>query len=181
MEKSSGEFRRNNKGCKMLPCSTPVTTSTSLFRQPSTTYNVLWSVWQKLCQYRQHITSNTHRAEPTEPINLHDPGLLPTLQCTLQCMGHARKCTKGTQTFPISKLGGWKPTTAFHKSSKTNRHQELKHLRQYWWYRNRSVIGNRGGWWTFLNLGDIDLSPASLETTETNKRPKHYSKTAAIT
>ena len=25
-------------------------------------------------------------------INLHDPSLLATLQCTLQCMGHAQKC-----------------------------------------------------------------------------------------
>ena len=44
---------------------------------------------------------------------------------------HAQKYITGTQTFPISKLGGWKHTTAFHKSSKTNRHQALKHLRQY--------------------------------------------------
>ena len=33
--------------------------------------------------------------------------------------------------FPISKLGDWKHTTAFHTSSKTNRHQALKHLTQY--------------------------------------------------
>ena len=45
-------------------------------------------------------------------IDLHDPSLLPTLQCTLQCMGHAQKCITGTQTCPISKLGGWKHTTA---------------------------------------------------------------------
>ena len=32
---------------------------------------------------------------------------LPTLQCTLQCMGHAQNCTTGTQTFPIRKLTGW--------------------------------------------------------------------------
>ena len=57
-------------------------------------------------------------------VNLHDPSLL-------QCMGHAQKCITGTQTFPISKLGGLKDTTGFHKSSKTNRHQALKHFRQY--------------------------------------------------
>ena len=62
-------------------------------------------------------------------INLYDRSLLPTLQCTLQCMRHAQKCITGTQTFPISKLGVWKPTTAFHKSSKADRHQALKHLR----------------------------------------------------
>ena len=33
-----------------------------------------------------------------------------------------------TQTFPISKMGGWKHTTVFHKSSETNRHRMLKHL-----------------------------------------------------
>ena len=27
--------------------------------------------------------------------NLHDPSLLPTLQFTLQCMGHAQKCITG--------------------------------------------------------------------------------------
>ena len=81
-------------------------------------------------------------------VNLKDPSLLPTLQCTLQCMRHALKCITGTQTFPISKLGGWKHTTAFHRSSEVNRHQALKHLRQYRCYGNRSVVGNRGGRWT---------------------------------
>ena len=52
----------------------------------------------------KHRTSNTHRAELIEnalmvhpikgctEISLHDPSLLPTLQSTLQCMGHAQKC-----------------------------------------------------------------------------------------
>ena len=138
---------------------------------------MLWSVWQKLCRYRQHRTSNTNRAEPIEnalminpikgctEINLHDPSLLPTLQCTLQCMGHSKKCIRGTQTFLISKLGGWKQNIAFHKSSKTNRHQALKHLRQYWSYGNwqqRRTVG-------LSELGDIGLSPASRETNQTNK------------
>ena len=90
-------------------------------------------------------------------IDLHNPGLLPTLQCTLQCMWHTQKCITGTQTFLISKLGGWKHTTVFHKSSETNCHQMLKHLWQYWCYGNWSVIGNREGRWTFWNLGDIGL------------------------
>ena len=97
-------------------------------------------------------------------VNLHDASLLPILQCTLQCMGHTQKCITGAQTFPISKLGGWKDTTTFHKSSKRNRHQALKNLRQYWCYGNWSVIGNRRGRWTFRNWGDIGLSPASRET-----------------
>ena len=62
-------------------------------------------------------------------INLNDPSLLPTLLCTLQCMWRTQKCITGTQTLPISKLGGWKHTTALHKSSEPNWHQALKHLR----------------------------------------------------
>ena len=69
-------------------------------------------------------------------------------------MGHAQKCITDTQTLLIIKLGGWKNTMAFHKSSKTNRHQVLWHLRQYWCYGNRSVIGKRRGRWTFRNWGD---------------------------
>ena len=114
-------------------------------------------------------------------VNLHDPSLLPTLQWTLQCMGHAQKCIAGTKTFSISKLSGWKHTTAFHKSSKTNRHQVLKHLRQYWCYGIWSIIGNRRRRWTFRNWGDIGLSSASRETTQMNKPPKHYTKMGAIT
>ena len=110
-------------------------------------------------------------------INLNDPTLLPTLQCTLQHMRHAQKCITGTQTFPISKLGDWKHTTAFHKSYEANQHQALKHLRQYRCYGNWSVVGNRGGQWTLWNRGDIGLSPARRETTQMNKPPKHYTKT----
>ena len=49
--------------------------------------------------------------------NLRDPSLLAILQWTLQC-AHAQKRITGTQTFPISKLGGWKHTTAFHQTLK---------------------------------------------------------------
>ena len=42
-------------------------------------------------------------------------------------MRHAQNCITGTQTFPIRKLGGWKHTTALHKSSKANQHKALKH------------------------------------------------------
>ena len=111
-------------------------------------------------------------------INLHDPSILPTLQCTLQCMGHTEMCITGTQTIPISKLGGWKHTIAFQWCAPlTNRYQMLKLLRQYWCYGNRSVIGNRGRWFTFRNWGEIGLSSARRETSQTNKQPKHYTKT----
>ena len=72
---------------------------------------------------------------------MNDPSFLLTLQCTLQCMLHAQNIITDTQTFTISKLGGWKHTTAFHKSSDANRHPEVKHIRQYSCYGNRSVIG----------------------------------------
>ena len=110
-------------------------------------------------------------------VNLNDPSLLPTLQCILQYMRHAQECITGTQSFPISKLGGWKHTTAFHESSKANRHQALKHLRQYRCYGNQSVVGNKRERWTLWNRGDIGPSPASRETAQTNKPPKHYTKT----
>ena len=82
-------------------------------------------------------TSNIHRTELIEnslmvdlikgcaEINQQDPSLLHTIQCTLQCMVHAQQFITGTQAFPIRKLGGWKHTTAFHKSSETNWHQTL--------------------------------------------------------
>ena len=128
-------YRRNNNGPKTLPCYTPDTTLTSLLRQPSTIMCFDRFYRNKLCQYR---SSNTHRAELIEnalmvdpitgftELNLHDPSLLSTLQC----MGQAQNCITGPQTFPISKLGGWKHTITFHKSSRTNRHQALNHLRQ---------------------------------------------------
>ena len=41
------------------------------------------------------------------------------------------KCITDTKTFPLSKLGGWKHTTAFHKPSKTNTHKALKNYIPY--------------------------------------------------
>ena len=121
MEKSSEVHRRNNNGPKTLPCSTPDTTLTRLLRQPSTI--TCCDRFDRNCQtVKQDITSNTHRAELIEnaqlvdpiksftEVNLHDPSLLPTLQCTLQCTGHTQKCITDTQTFPISKLISWKDT-----------------------------------------------------------------------
>ena len=144
MEKSSEVNMRHNNWPKTLPCSIPDTTLTSLLRQPSTI---------TCCDWFDRNYVNIDRTEPPilteqslkrmprwlklDPIqcctevNLHDLSLLPTLQCTLQCMGHAQKRITGTQTFSMSKLGGWKHTTAFRKLSKMNRHQALKHLRRY--------------------------------------------------
>ena len=140
-------------------------------------------------QYRQYRTCNTHGTElihnslMVDPIkgcaeiNLNDPSLLSTLQCTLPCMRHAQKCITSTQTFPISKLGGRTHTIAFNRTSKRNRQKALKNLWQYWCYRNRLVVCNRGGLWSIWNRGDIDLSSASRESTQTNNLQKHYTKT----
>ena len=130
-------YRRNNNGPKTLPCGTPDTKLTSLLLQPSTiTY----------CDRFHRNCVNIDNTEPSIPTEQSlyritrwltqskaalKSSLLPTLQCTLQCMRHAQKCITGIQTFPISKLGGWKQTTAFHKSSEVNRHQALKHLGQH--------------------------------------------------
>ena len=100
---------------------------------------------------------------------------------SLQCMGHLQKCITGTQTFPINKLGGWKHITAFHKSSKANRHQALKYLRQYWCYGNLSVIGNRGGQWTFRNWGIIALSQQAGKLPRRTSRRNTALRRGAIT
>ena len=130
--KKNEVYRRNNNGPKTLPCGTPDTTLKSLLRPPSTItccdrfdLSWVWSIISLVYQYRQDRISNTHRAELIEnaqmvdsikgciEVNLQDPSLRPTLQCTLQCMGHEQKCITGTKTFLISELGGWKHTTTF--------------------------------------------------------------------
>ena len=114
-------------------------------------------------------------------INQNDTSLLPTLQCPLQCMGHTQKCITGTQIFQISKQCCWKHITAFLKSTKTKRHQALKHLGQCWCCGNRSVIGNRRWRLIFRNRGDIGLPPASRETTKRTNRIKTALRRGTIT
>ena len=135
--KSSEVYRRNNNGPKTLPCSAPDTILTSLLRQPSpiTCCDRQPSpiTYCKLCKYIEDRASNTHRTELTEntlmvdpikgcaEINLHDPRVMPTLQCTLQYMGHSQKCIAGTQIFPISKLGfGSTPQRSRNRSRRTD-------------------------------------------------------------
>ena len=43
-------------------------------------------------------------------IELQNSSLLPTPMG--QCMGQKQMCINGTQTFPISNLGGWKHSSA---------------------------------------------------------------------
>ena len=126
MEKRSDMYRRNNNGPKTLPCSPPDTTLNSLLQQPSTItcYERFDRNTVNIDRNLQYPQSRAYReCQMVDPIkgctevNLHNTSLLPTLQCTLQCKGHAEKCITGTQTFPISKLGGWKHTIPFRKSS----------------------------------------------------------------
>ena len=90
---SSEVNKKNNNESKTLYCDTADTTLTSLLRQPSTL----------MCSDRQHRTFTTHTTELIEnslmvdpikscaEINLHNPSLMPTLQCIFQCMRHTRK------------------------------------------------------------------------------------------
>ena len=84
------------------------------------------------------VTSNTHRTELREFTDgwpyqrLHwdlSAWSWPPVHSLLRIvvMGRTPKRITGTQTFPISKLGGLKHTTMFHILSKTNWHQMLKH------------------------------------------------------
>ena len=115
-------------------------------------------------------------------VNLHDPSLLPTLQCTLQCLEHSQKCITGTPTFSVHKLGGRKHTTAFHKSSKTNRHQacsntldntDLMELVGNWRQKRTVDLSEFGQHWP------VSSKPGNYPGTK--KPPKHYTKMVAIT
>ena len=143
MERSSEVYWRNNNGPKTLPCGTPDTTLTSLLLQPSTIM---------CCDRFDRNCVNIDNTEPPIPreqslyiipwwLTLSKAALksictilascpLSSALCSL-CDTHKSASQVPMQTFPISKLGGWKHTTTFHKPSEANRHQALKRLRQY--------------------------------------------------
>ena len=85
-------------------------------------------------------------------------------------MSHTQRVITSAKTCPISKLGGWKHTAAFHRTAKTNIHM-LKHLGQYWCYGNFSVFTSEeyGGGWPIRNCDHISQSPANKEATQTKK------------
>ena len=112
-------YTRNNNGAKTQTCGTPDSTLTSLLLQSSTITCCDW--FDGHCQYRLHTSFSTCGAKLIEnaalmmdllrgctEINLRYLILLPTHQCTLQCMEHAEMCFIDTQTFPISILCGVK-------------------------------------------------------------------------
>ena len=113
---SSEVYRLNNNVSETQSCGTPDPTLTNLLYQPSTItccdrfdrncVNIINT--EPPTPTKQHI-ENSIMVDPMKgcaEINLHDPSLLPTFECTLQYMEHAKKCITGTQTFPVSKLGG---------------------------------------------------------------------------
>ena len=131
MEKSSEVYRRKNNEPKTLPWHP--WHNVNQFTLITIHHNVQWPVWEKLCQSRQHRTSNTHRAELIE----NTPWIEPSRGCSKINVSNLASCPLFNvlwsvwdthksasqvplQTFPISKLGGWMHTTASHKSSKTN-------------------------------------------------------------
>ena len=152
--KTSEVYRRNINGPKTLPCVTPDTALTSLLRQPST----------KTCSDRfDRNCVNTDNTEPTMPtmqslqrmpwwLTLSKAALKSICKILPSCSLSMHFALYGTHTkvhqrYPdLSGKQGWKHTTSFHKSSKTNRLKALKHLWQYLCYGNRSVIDSRGGW-----------------------------------
>ena len=98
-KKSFEVYRRNNNEPKTLPCGTPDTTSTSLLLQPSII---------TCCDRSDRNCANIDNTEPPIPteqslyripwwltisikgcaeINLHDPSLLPSLQCKSNNIG----------------------------------------------------------------------------------------------
>ena len=146
-------------------------------------HNVMWSIWYKLCQYRQHGTSDIHKIELLENSLVVDP-IKGRAEINLQ----ARSCPLSTALCRVSdthksasqvprpyRKANWvvgsMHTTAFRKSSETNRQQTLKHFRQNWCHGNLWVMATEEEFWTVRNWGDINLSPASREISQTNKLP----------
>ena len=110
MEKSSEVYIRKNNGPKTLPCSTPDTMLTSLLLQSSTITccdrsdrnSVKIDYTEPPNTHRTELIQNSLMVDPIKgcaEINLYDPSLLPTLQCTLRCMRHAQKFITCTRPF----------------------------------------------------------------------------------
>ena len=135
---------------------------------------------KEICQYRQPRPTNTHGTELIENslvVALSKATMKSIWTILASCLlsnalcsvwdTHKSASPVPMQTFPISKLGGWKHSTTVRKSSETNLHLTLKHFRQYWCYGNLSVFDNREGLWP------VSSRPRKL--------PKHYKKTGART
>ena len=167
-------------GQKTVPCDKPDTAISSLLRQPSTI--ACCDRFDRNCvmQDKQHRTSNTHSAELIGNSWLT---LSKAAQKSIhRNLHYIQRCIHGTHPIRITgtlpdlsskKIRLWNHTTKLYNSSEMNRHQMLEH----WCYGNQSVIGSRGGRWTFQNWGEIGLSPATMETPETKKPPKHRNTT----
>ena len=161
VEWSPEVYRRNNNGPKTLFCGTPDTTLTSLLLQPSVITGC--DRFDRNCVNIHNTETPIHTEQSLYRIpwwlTLWKAALksicttLPPAHSPMHFAVHATR-TKVYHRHPdfSDKQTGWlKHTTAFHKSSEAIRHQALKHLGQYRCCENRSVIGNRGGWWTLWN------------------------------
>ena len=95
--------------------------------------------------------------------------------CTLQYMKYEQRCITDTKTFPISKLGGWNHTILC--SIKSPRRTDPKCSNTLESYTRLMLWKSVYNWHLMRTVkfwGDIGLSPASSETTQTNKPLKHY-------
>ena len=123
MEKSCAVCKTNKCKPKTLSWITLDSTLTSLFWQPST-------IREKLCQKKQHRTSNFYSTElvkenhkiidsvqSSTEVDLNNSSFLPCLQSTWKAC-QTQKGIRSGKTFPTSKLGGGKHTSAFHKPPK---------------------------------------------------------------
>ena len=145
---------------------------------------MLWQNWEKLSIYTLQELQYPHSSAYGELFPDGSPWKrlcqgkcaesLPPAQSLINLAVYGTY-TKGQQKKLVlfdKQNDGWKHRTAFHKSFETNRHQPLKHLKQYCCYEIQSVIANRGGRWSFRNWGDIGLSPATKKTAQTKKQRK---------
>ena len=114
-------------------------------------YNVLRPIRKKLCENWHHRTANALSAELEENylivkpvksgtvIDLHNPGLLPTLQYAPWSLRHEEIFITNAGTFPMGELGGWNHPSLFHKPSKIDLGQMNKHLHK----RTKYLTGTR--------------------------------------
>ena len=145
MEKSSDLYRRNNNGSITLPCITPDTMLASFLWQQSTI--TFCDRFDRNCHYilTKHQTSNTLRTELIEnfptvdaikgcsEINLHDPIPLAHSPMHFAVYGTHKSASEVPRNFLqancVFAYRQWRT-----KSSGTNKHLMLKHLKTFWCY-----------------------------------------------
>ena len=84
-------------------------------------------------------------------IYICSPGSLPTRKCIVWSVRHTQKSITSAEAIHVTKHGDLKHSSMFHKPTKSNRQQSLKHLWQYRCCGSWCVIGCLIYRWTFLN------------------------------